>query len=166
MKASDELINKMRKIVTALKSEEFDPTKFPNPALQQHYTAVQSQALDGDAVVVEDKAQPNYPEIHERVGDLAIEWAGELDREAPAGRIETTPKKRKAIAANGGNGDGETTKIKRERKSVEPVSNDRIESLYEQGNLNTVFFFLMISHFIVEAGSVERSVCTKESSGW
>jgi len=123
--------------VRSLTFKAFSPGKYPNPALQGHYRIIQAMALEEDLPEdQEDTTVPKYSKIHERVGPSALEWLDVLDREAPVGRVEA-PKKRKAVT-NGKEGGSVERKVKREKKAVEPPSVDKIESLYEQGNLMTV----------------------------
>jgi ATP-dependent DNA helicase 2 subunit 1 len=134
----------MSDVVKSCTLKSFNPAKYPNPALQLHYRILQATALEEDFDLEkdppEDKTVPKYKTIEKRVGSYAQEWAEVLDEEVPAGRaIEPTSRKREAIengAANGAN-DGEK-KIKREKKDVVPASTDKIESLFEQGNLMSV----------------------------
>ena len=86
----------------------------------------------------EDKTVPKYNTLHKRVGSLAVEWGELLDTEVPAGRAAAVEPVKKRKAVTNGREDGEEKKIKREKKNVEAASTDKIESLYEQGNLMTV----------------------------
>jgi ATP-dependent DNA helicase 2 subunit 1 len=136
-KASEDLIDKMGEIVRSVTLKSYNPTKYPNPSLQWHYRILQAIALEEELPEQpEDKTLPKYKSIHKRTGPLAVEWGALLNDAAPAGRVEPEPKKRKAIS-NGKDGETEK-KVKREKKSVEPASNDKVESLYEQGNLMSV----------------------------
>jgi len=126
-------------VVDSLKLKTFNPNKYPNPALQWHYRVIQAVALEEDLPEKpEDKTIPKYSMIHKRVGEYALNWGEELNDEIPAGRVEPSPKKRKAVRAETADEDGDVKKVKREKKSVEPASSDKIESLYEQGNLMSV----------------------------
>ena len=127
----------MGEVVRSLTLKAFNPEKYPNPALQWHYRILQAIALEEELPEkAEDKTLPKYSTIHKRVGPLAMEWGEVLDNDVPAGRAMEAPKKRKAVT--NGKEDGEK-KIKREKKEVGGASDDKIESLYEQGNLMTVF---------------------------
>ena len=138
-KAGTELINKMGEIVRAVMFKSFDPAKYPNPALQWHYRILQATALEEELPdEQEDKTTPKYKLLHKRSGSLAVEWGELLDADVPAGRAVEPAKKRKTVT-NGKEDGGEVDKkIKREKKHVEAASTDKIESLYEQGNLMTV----------------------------
>ncbi len=128
----------MGEVVRSVTLKSFNPSKYPNPALQWHYRILQAIALDEELPEQpEDKTLPKYSSLHKRVGPLALEWGELLDSAVPAGRaVEDAPaKKRKAVT--NGKEDGEK-KVKREKKSGEGVSRDKIESLFEQGNLMTV----------------------------
>jgi ATP-dependent DNA helicase 2 subunit 1 len=121
----------MAKVVRSVTLKAFDPARYPNPALQWHYRILQAIALDEELPEQpEDKTVPKYSGIHKRVGDLAKEWMDVLE--------ETAGPKRKTTS-NGKEEDGAVNKkVKREKKTVEPPSGDKIESLYEQGALMTV----------------------------
>ena len=128
----------MGEVVRSVTLKSFNPTKYPNPALQWHYRILQAIALDEELPEKpEDKTLPKYSTIHKRVGSLALEWGELLDSDVPAGRaVEEAPtKKRKAVT--NGKEDGQK-KVKREKKGGEGVSGDKIESLFEQNNLMTV----------------------------
>jgi ATP-dependent DNA helicase 2 subunit 1 len=137
MSASTELVNKMSQIVRSVLLKTFDPARYPNPVLQWHYRILQAIALDEELPETpEDKTIPKHNNIHKRIGPLALGWGEELDKVAPAGRVGP-PKKRKANAITG-DGDGDAISIKREKRPVEQASSEKIESLYDQGNLMTV----------------------------
>jgi hypothetical protein len=152
----------MKDVIAYLTLKKFDPKKYSNPALQRHYQILQAVALDEEMPELpKDTTEPNYARIHERLGDAAIEWGKALNA-ITEGVVEDSQKKRKAIDANH-RGDGDV-KVKREKKSVEPASADKIESLYEQGHLNSVFSS-MTDLPLAKIGSIEGSMCTKETSG-
>jgi ATP-dependent DNA helicase 2 subunit 1 len=139
--ASDELVNKMGEVVNSVKLKAFDPAKYPNPSLQWHYRILQAFALDeGRPDEPVDKTIPNYEFIHKGVGPLALEWGELLNSEVPAGRAVGAPsRKRRAIEDGGEKQNGAAAdKIKREKKEVIPASTEKVESLYEQGNLMNV----------------------------
>jgi ATP-dependent DNA helicase 2 subunit 1 len=130
----------MSEIVRSITFKGYNPSKYPNPALQWHYRILQAIALDEELPEQpEDKTLPKYSSVHKRVGPLALEWGEILDRDVPAGRVEP-PKKRKAVT-NGREDGPPEKKIKRERRPINAASSDKIESLYEQGNLMTVSRF-------------------------
>ena len=153
-KAGGDLCNKMAEIVSQLAfKKSFDPSKYPNPALQWHYRILQAIALEEELPEQpEDKTIPKYNTIHKRAGALAVEWGDLLDAEVPAGRAVEPSKKRKAVTAGKEDG-GEDKKIKREKKPVEDASTDKIESLYEQGALMNVFSQRFAKCFLTGAHS-------------
>lgn len=125
VKASDELIDQMRIIVQNLTMPKgvYDPSKYPNPALQWHYKVLQNMALDEDLdkEKKEDLTQPKYRQINKRVGGYQVEFQELIKAEAAAVQkelaikreveeedAEDRPKKRakvapkKAAAATGG----------------------------------------------------------------
>lgn len=139
IKAGPDLITKMGEIVRAVTFKTFNPAKYPNPQLQWHYRILQAMALEEELPEQpEDKTVPKYNTLHKRVGSLAVEWGELLDTEVPAGRAAAVEPVKKRKAVTNGREDGEEKKIKREKKNVEAASTDKIESLYEQGNLMTV----------------------------
>jgi ATP-dependent DNA helicase 2 subunit 1 len=132
----------MGNIVRSVTFNSFNPEKYPNPALQWHYRILQALALEEELPEKpEDKTIPKYNSIKKRVGPFAVEWGAILDREAPEGRGVEAPRKRKAVS-NGD--DDEPQKIKREKRTVEAPSRDKIESLFEQGTLLTVWIVEMV----------------------
>jgi ATP-dependent DNA helicase 2 subunit 1 len=153
----------MGEIVRAVMLKSFNPTKYPNPALQWHYRILQAIALEEELPEQpEDKTLPKYNTLHKRTGPLAVEWGELLDSEIPAGRVVEPTKKRKAVTNGKEDGVGVDKKIKREKKPVEAASTDKIESLYEQGTLMTVWLWFLgrwLTMCIVEVGSVEGGVC-------
>jgi ATP-dependent DNA helicase 2 subunit 1 len=130
----------MADVVKSYTLKSFNPAKYPNAALQWHYRILQATALEEDLPdTPEDKTIPKYKTIEKRVGSFAQAWAEVLDEDAPAGRaIDPPSRKRKAIENGGENGVKEDKKIKREKKDAAPASSEKIESLFEQGNLMSV----------------------------
>lgn len=66
IRAPDDLIDKMRQVVQQLQLPKamYDPSKYPNPALQWHYKILQALALEEDLPEVpEDKTIPKYRQI-------------------------------------------------------------------------------------------------------
>ena len=83
LRAPDSLTDRMREVVGQLQlpKARYDPSKYPNPALQWHYRILQAIALDEDIPEVpEDKTRPKYKQIDKRVGPLCIDWGNELTR--------------------------------------------------------------------------------------
>lgn len=59
----------------------YDPTKYPNPALQWFFKILQALALEEDLPEQpEDKTLPRYRQIHKRTGGYVIEWGEKLDK--------------------------------------------------------------------------------------
>lgn len=97
VKASDELIDQMRTIVQNLTMPKgiYDPSKFPNPALQWHYKVLQTLALDEDLEDQkrEDLTQPKYKQINKRVGGYQVEFQERIKVEAAAVQRELAIKR-------------------------------------------------------------------------
>lgn len=85
VRASGELITQMRTIVQNLQlpKDQYDPRKYPNPALQFHYKVLQATALDADvpALKKEDATLPRYKQINKRVGAYQAEFKEHLKEE-------------------------------------------------------------------------------------
>lgn len=84
LRAPDSLIDVMREIVKLLQLPKgrYDPSKYPNPALQWHYRILQALALDEDVPEKpEDKTIPKYRQIDKRVGPFARDWGYELQKQ-------------------------------------------------------------------------------------
>ncbi|KAG0646998.1 ATP-dependent DNA helicase II subunit 1, partial [Hyphodiscus hymeniophilus] len=87
VRAPDNLIDSMRKVVQQLQLPKaiYDPSRYPNPALQWHYKILQAMALDEVLPEVpEDMTVPKYRQIHKRAGQLIYEWGVILHDEATA----------------------------------------------------------------------------------
>lgn len=84
-KSSDLLRNQARTITQQLQLPKamYNPTKYPNPALQWHYTILQALALEEEVPdKAEDSTQPKFKAISKRAGGYLEEWASSLDTEA------------------------------------------------------------------------------------
>lgn len=92
VRASDELVTKMRTIVQNLKlpKDQYDPFKYPNPALQYHYKVLQRLALDEEIndLKKEDSTMPRHKQIHKRVGLDQVEFKKQVDEEAEIAKHE------------------------------------------------------------------------------
>ena len=81
IRAPETLIDRMGDVVRTLQlpKAQYDPSRYPNPALQWHYRILQAMALDEDLPTApEDKTVPRYKQIDKRAGELTIEWGKEL----------------------------------------------------------------------------------------
>ena len=66
IRAPEELIDRMREVVQQLQlpKAQYDPRKYPNPALQWHYRILQALALEEDIPEKpDDKTVPKYKQI-------------------------------------------------------------------------------------------------------
>ena len=107
IRAPDPLVDRMRTVVEQLQlpKAQYDPSKYPNPALQWHYCILQAMALEEDLPEKpEDRTVPKYRQIDKRVGAYAIDWGHELQKQHEEWRKEkdavaTIPAKRCASAA-------------------------------------------------------------------
>ncbi|KAI0486077.1 hypothetical protein F4859DRAFT_502462 [Xylaria cf. heliscus] len=82
IRTTDALTDRMNKIVQQLQlpGGVYNPSKYPNPALQWHYKILQALALE-DVVPdqPEDATVPKYRAIHKRCGGYIQEWSQVAD---------------------------------------------------------------------------------------
>lgn len=100
-RSSDELKNQMRVIVQQLQLPKamYNPTKYPNPALQWHYKILQAMALEEEVPEkADDATQPKYKAISKRAGGYLEDWSETLEKESIEARNEraSTAVKREA----------------------------------------------------------------------
>ncbi|KAI9752649.1 MAG: ATP-dependent DNA helicase II subunit 1 [Chaenotheca gracillima] len=89
--APDSLVDMMRTVVQQLQlpKGQYDPQRYPNPALQWHYRILQAMALEEDLPEqVEDKTSPKYKQIEKRTGEYILEWFKELEGQYQAWQKE------------------------------------------------------------------------------
>ncbi|KAI9676152.1 MAG: ATP-dependent DNA helicase II subunit 1 [Caeruleum heppii] len=82
--APDSLVDMMRTVVQQLQlpKAQFNPEKYPNPALQWHYRILQAMALEEDLPEKpEDKTIPKYRQIDKRAGEYVLRWGHELEQQ-------------------------------------------------------------------------------------
>ena len=103
IRAPEPLIDRMREVIHMLQlpKAQYDPARYPNPALQWHYRILQAMALDEDLPEKpEDKTIPRYRQIDKRAGPLVIDWGNELHEQheiwQKSNRSESIPAKRAA----------------------------------------------------------------------
>lgn len=98
VRCSNELIDQMRVIVQNLQLPKamYNPTKYPNPALQWHYRILQTLALEEEVPEhPEDATLPRYRAINKRVGGYLVDWGKALAEESQD-LMETRAVKREA----------------------------------------------------------------------
>ncbi|KAL8761765.1 MAG: hypothetical protein Q9194_007646, partial [Teloschistes cf. exilis] len=131
IRAPDSLTDRMRTVIQQLHLPKgrFDPSKYPNPALQWHYRILQAMALEEDLPErAEDKTVPRYKPIDKRAGEYVLDWGQELEDEH-----------RKWMKEGGGGGGGAPVSGKRgaaadedgERKTKKP----KVEAKEEEGEV-------------------------------
>ena len=118
-RSSDELKTQMRIIVQQLQLPKalYNPTKYPNPALQWHYKILQALALEEEVPeVADDATQPKNKAISKRAGGYLEEWSETLEKETdqashtktlkrdPDDEIPERPAKRSRAASEKPNG--------------------------------------------------------------
>lgn len=84
LRASDELVDQMRVIVQQLQLPKgiYNPTRYPNPALQWHYRILQALALEEEVPEKpDDPTEPKYRAIGKRAGGYLQGWDERLTEE-------------------------------------------------------------------------------------
>ncbi|KAI9810134.1 MAG: ATP-dependent DNA helicase II subunit 1 [Pycnora praestabilis] len=92
VQASDTLVDMMRTVVQQLQlpKAQYNPEKYPNPALQWHYRILQAMALEEDLPEhPEDKTIPKYKQIDKRAGEYVLQWGLELEQQYRAWQNES-----------------------------------------------------------------------------
>lgn len=84
--ASDALVDALAKVVGMLQlpNGTFEPSRYPNPALQWHYKILQAMALEEEIpefTEKDDKTLPRAKQIDKRAGEYVIEWGVMLEKE-------------------------------------------------------------------------------------
>lgn len=82
VRTTDHLTDKMNKIIGNLQlpTATYNPSKYPNPALQWHYKILQALALEEEVPDKPDDATvPKYKAIHNRCGEYIQEWSRTAD---------------------------------------------------------------------------------------
>jgi ATP-dependent DNA helicase 2 subunit 1 len=85
LRSSDELTTHMRTIVQQLQLPKamYNPSKYPNPALQWHYRILQALALEEEVPEkADDATEPKYKAISKRAGGYLEEWSEALGDES------------------------------------------------------------------------------------
>lgn len=142
-RAPDELVNLMKNIIGQLRLPKsvYDPTKYPNPSLQWFYRILQALALEEDIPTdPEDKTLPRYRQIHKRVGELIMDWAGELDhsfkkwqQENPSPYATAALVKRPKVEDTGDSGPAS-----KKQKTHDPFSDADMKLHYEKDTIHKV----------------------------
>ncbi|KAI4215346.1 MAG: hypothetical protein LQ351_002246 [Letrouitia transgressa] len=142
IRAPEPLIDKMRIIVQQLQLPKavYDPSKYPNPALQWHYLILQSLALETDLPThPEDKTVPRHRQIHKRVGEYALDWGRELHAQHEAWVRDKPPLEAAAtslLVKRPRNADEEGDRKKaRTDEDGEVVSDEKMRAAWRGGRL-------------------------------
>ncbi|POR32385.1 ATP-dependent DNA helicase II subunit 1 [Tolypocladium paradoxum] len=83
--SSDELKTQMRTIIQQLQlpKARYNPTKYPNPALQWHYQILKALALEEEVPEkAGDATEPKYKAISKRAGGYLEAWSEKLEEDA------------------------------------------------------------------------------------
>ena len=146
IRAPEPLIDRMREVVQQLQlpKAQYDPAKYPNPALQWHYRILQAMALEEDLPEKpEDKTTPKYRQIDKRAGPYVIDWGHELHKQHESWRQENetspaVPAKRSAPTSGK---DELTVRGSKKSKSVDPdggMNDEEMRKAFEDQKLQKV----------------------------
>jgi len=135
--ASDKLVDKMRTVVQQLQLPKgtYDPSKYPNPALQWHYRILQAMALDEEVPETpDDKTVPKYKQINKRTGEYVHEWGLILDEQSRAHEDER--KTLGGVKREREDSVGATKKkVRVSAQSLDGISTNDLRSTVAAGNL-------------------------------
>ena len=145
IRAPEPLIDRMREVIQQLQlpKAQYDPRKYPNPALQWHYRILQAMALEEDLPEKpEDKTIPKYRQIDKRAGPYVIDWGHELHKCSEQWKQEnekasTLPAKRSAPSGK----DELAVREPKKAKSAEPdavLDDDQMRKAYDKQTLTKV----------------------------
>lgn len=163
IRAPEPLIDRMRDVVQQLQlpKAQYDPRKYPNPALQWHYRILQAMALEEDLPEKpEDRTIPKYRQIDKRAGPYVIDWGHELHKQYEEWRQENetttaVPAKRSAPASGK---DEVAVRGSKKAKSADPdggLDDAQMKKAFETqnvakvGKLSTSLDFRPIKRLIV-----------------
>ncbi|KAL2357875.1 DSB repair complex subunit Ku70 [Cryomyces antarcticus] len=172
--APDSLIDMMRTVMQQLQLPKavYDPSRYPNPALQWFYRVLQAMALDEDVPEKpDDKTIPKYRQIDKRAGAYVMEWGQELDSQFRAWQKErqhcaATGSKR---AAPGRKADAAAApkKIKAAGATLQAskdggVDEAKIKAAYESNTLSKLTVKQLIA-FLASKGERVHKMATKKA---
>ncbi|KAL6354573.1 hypothetical protein LRP88_11916 [Fusarium phalaenopsidis] len=135
MRSSDELTTQMRTIVQQLQLPKamYNPSKYPNPALQWHYKILQALALEEEVPEkAEDTTEPKFKAISKRAGGYLEDWSETLEGEA--GRVSSA----KSTKREADDDDVKPTKRSRgssEKPSGSSLSTCQLKAAIESGGI-------------------------------
>ncbi|KAI2468937.1 ku70 protein [Annulohypoxylon bovei var. microspora] len=82
VRTTDQLTDRMNKVIGNLQlpTATYNPSKYPNPALQWHYKILQALALEEEVPgKPDDSTAPKYKAIHNRCGEYIQDWSRTAD---------------------------------------------------------------------------------------
>ena len=137
LRAPDSLVNRMRDVVRQLSLPKgiYDPSKYPNPALQWHYRILQALALEEDLPEqAEDKTKPKYRQIDKRVGNEVTEWGVELENTYRKHLAENPHSGMSVLKKRSANGDSTSSAPSKRVKTEagEVISEEEMRKLWEK----------------------------------
>lgn len=142
--APDILKDKMRPIVQNLQlpKESYEPSRYPNPALQWHYRILQAIALEDDVPEhPDDKTIPRYKKMHQRVKAFTHDWGQELDTQFKLWQESNVkePTKTAGIKRSASNvPDPEAVKKQKARTAAMSMTDDEMRDYYKRDKLGAL----------------------------
>lgn len=133
-RASGELTNQMRKIVQQLQLPKgvYNPTKYPNPALQWFYKILQVLALEEEVPErAEDLTLPKYKAISKRAGGYLDDWKKTLKDDV--GTFQTARKIKREAQDEAG--EQPAKKAKTSKVGESGMSNIQLRAAVDSGGL-------------------------------
>jgi ATP-dependent DNA helicase 2 subunit 1 len=136
VRGSDELTSQMRTIVQQLQLPKaiYNPTKYPNPALQWHYRILQALALEEEVPErADDATEPKYKAISKRAGGYLEDWSNTLDAET--GNTQTAKKLKREADDDDEDRPAKKSKAASEKPSGSSLNTAQLKAAVESGGI-------------------------------
>lgn len=162
--APDILKDKMRLVVQQLQLPKatYDPSRYPNPALQWHYRILQAMALEEDLPdKPADSTVPKYRQIDKRAGAYVVDWGHALEDEYQ--KLQSSygsgGAKRPASSSLG----VDTKRIKKEDGAADGagIADDKVQSLFKKGKLASLKV-AELKDWLASKSALDKSLGTKK----
>ncbi|KAH6659239.1 ku70 protein [Truncatella angustata] len=137
VRSTNPLTDAMNTIVRNLQlpNANYNPIKYPNPALQWHYRILQALALEEEVPEEpEDKTIPKIKAIHKRVGGYIEEWSSVADDELS--KIEAQKSIKRELAEDE---EDNSRPVKKSRKTASKAADGDKSSSLNDATLKVTF---------------------------
>ncbi|KZZ94189.1 ku70 protein [Moelleriella libera RCEF 2490] len=135
-RSSDDLTTKMRTIVQQLQLPKaiFNPTKYPNPALQWHYQILKALALEEEVPEkADDATQPKFKAISKRAGGYLEDWSGKLEEDS--GSVSAANELKREAEDDGSSRPAKQRRGAAEKASASNMSMTELKEAIESGSI-------------------------------